>query len=35
MMHTRKGKVIDIHDSVDMSYIFSNMAANDWSIVKE
>lgn len=35
MMHCRDGKVLDIRETDNPAYTFSNVASNDWMIVEE
>ena len=35
MMHCRDGKVMDIRETEDPAFTFTNVAARDWEIVPE
>ena len=35
MIHTKEGEVIDIRDTDNVAYTFSNIATNDWEVVIE
>lgn len=34
MMHTAEGDIIDIRDTVNVAYTFTNIAENDWQVVE-
>ena len=35
MIHTREGEVLDIRDTDNVAYTFSNIATNDWEVAEE
>ena len=35
MMHCRDGQVIDIRNTDNVAYTFSNVASDDWEIVDD